>query len=165
MKNPTLNPRFTIRAFSLIEIVLAVGIVSFALVGILGLFPVALEAAADSRQETQATFIAQQVFSGLSSPAPFLTDTSSKLGTKANLLTNQSTTLYFDDNGEQTPTSSGALYEARVAWTANAPSPGLTRVDLAIITPSGLPARAKPSSYPFVALLRQPPAPATPPTP
>jgi type II secretory pathway pseudopilin PulG len=52
-------------AFSLIEIVLAIGIVSFALIGILALFPVALNSAAESQRETQAAFIARAIFSDL----------------------------------------------------------------------------------------------------
>ena len=149
--------RRAIAAFSLIEIVLAVGIVSFALVGILGLFPVALEAAADSRQETQATFIADQIISGLSSPAPFLPSaTGTKLGTSVDVQTNGSLqTLYFNDDGEQIGTGANALYEAHIRWTADQPSSGLTTVDLSIVTPAGLPAGANATQYPFVALIRQ----------
>jgi uncharacterized protein (TIGR02598 family) len=51
--------------FSLIEIVLAIGIISFALVGILGLFPVAVNAAANSQNETQAALIARSIFDQL----------------------------------------------------------------------------------------------------
>lgn len=52
-------------AFTLIEIVLAIGIMSFALVGILGLFPVALETARDSKAETQVALLARQIESDL----------------------------------------------------------------------------------------------------
>jgi type II secretory pathway pseudopilin PulG len=54
-------------AFSLIEIVLAIGVISFALVGILGLFPVALDAATSSQRETQAVLLARTIFSDLKS--------------------------------------------------------------------------------------------------
>ncbi len=166
MRPPVLRSRLT-AAFSLIEIVLAVGIISFALVGILGLFPVALEAAAESRQETQATFIAQQVFSGLSAPAPFLPDVvGSKQGKKADLRSNQNNPpLYFGQDGEQLSGSADALYEARVEWIANQPSDGLTRVDLTVITPANLGSNASASEYPFVSLVRQPAAPAPSPAP
>ena len=43
------------QAFSLIEIVLALGVISFAIVGIMGLFPVAMRAAQESQSETRAT--------------------------------------------------------------------------------------------------------------
>jgi uncharacterized protein (TIGR02598 family) len=59
-------------AFTLIEIVIAVAIIAFALVGILGLFPTALNSAADSQTETQAAFIAQRIFSNLGSQVPFI---------------------------------------------------------------------------------------------
>lgn len=51
--------------FSLIEIILAIGIISFALVGILGLFPVAVNAATNSQRETQAALIARTIFDQL----------------------------------------------------------------------------------------------------
>ena len=47
------------RGFSLIEVVLALGIISFAIVGIIGLMPVAMKSAGDSMRETDATFIAR----------------------------------------------------------------------------------------------------------
>ena len=59
-------------AFSLVEIVLAVGIISFALVGILGMFPVALDAATRSREETQAAFIARSIYSDLAGYPSYL---------------------------------------------------------------------------------------------
>lgn len=155
MKFPARLHRSAVAAFSLIEIVLAVGIISFALVGILGLFPVALGAAADSREETQATFIADQVFAGLSSPIPFLPDASgSKHGASADLLTNRETTLYFGQEGELLTSASQALYEAEIKWTANNPSAGLTRVDLRIATPPG----QTESKYNFVSLVLQYPS-------
>ena len=42
----------------MVEIVLAIGIISFALVGILGLIPAAMDSAIKSQRETQATCIA-----------------------------------------------------------------------------------------------------------
>ncbi len=51
--------------FSLIEIMLAVAIIAFALTGILGLFPVAVGAASESQHETQAALIARSIFEQL----------------------------------------------------------------------------------------------------
>ncbi len=56
---------FSSRGFSLIEIVLAIGIMSFALVGILGLFPLALDSAKESAAETRISFIAQSLLSDI----------------------------------------------------------------------------------------------------
>lgn len=55
------------RGFSLIEIVLALGIVSFAIVGIMGLFPVAMKSAQESQRETRAAQIARRIFDELQS--------------------------------------------------------------------------------------------------
>lgn len=53
--------------FSLVEVILAVGIVAFAVVGVLTAFPVGIEAARDSRDETTAALIADDVFSRMRS--------------------------------------------------------------------------------------------------
>lgn len=55
------------QAFSLVEITLALGIISFSLVGILGLFPVAMKSAAESQRQTRAALVAQSVFADLAS--------------------------------------------------------------------------------------------------
>ena len=44
-------------AFSLVEAALSLAIISFAMIAIMGLFPVALHTARDSDNETRATFI------------------------------------------------------------------------------------------------------------
>ncbi|MEM6885617.1 MAG: prepilin-type N-terminal cleavage/methylation domain-containing protein [Verrucomicrobiota bacterium] len=60
-----LNPKHR-TGFSLVEIVLALGIISFALVGILGMFPVALNTAKDSKAETIIAFIGQSIMADIS---------------------------------------------------------------------------------------------------
>lgn len=59
--------RYSQRAFSLVEIALALGVVGFALVAILGMVPVAVESARESRAETRATFIARSLIETLQS--------------------------------------------------------------------------------------------------
>lgn len=54
-------------AFTLIEIALSLGIASFALIGILGVIPIAVEAAKQSQDETRATFIASTIIETLRS--------------------------------------------------------------------------------------------------
>ena len=67
-------PRTTGRSrggFSLVEVILALAVVTVALVGILALLPVAIDTALDSRLETQATVVAKTIFSDLQShPGP-----------------------------------------------------------------------------------------------
>ena len=53
--------------FSLVEVMLAVGIVAFAVVGVLTAFPVGIEAARDSRDENTAALVADDVFTRLRS--------------------------------------------------------------------------------------------------
>lgn len=53
--------------FSLVEVMLAVGIVAFAVVGVLTAFPVGIEAARDSRDENTAALIADGIFTRLRS--------------------------------------------------------------------------------------------------
>lgn len=53
--------------FSLVEVMLAVGIVAFAVVGVLTAFPVGIEAARDSRDETTAALIADDIFTRMRS--------------------------------------------------------------------------------------------------
>jgi uncharacterized protein (TIGR02598 family) len=56
--------------FSLIEVVIALGVISFALVGILALFPIAINSAAESKAETRIADIAQAVFTDLKKSLP-----------------------------------------------------------------------------------------------
>ncbi len=60
--------RFTSSSgFSLVEVMIAIGIVAFAVVGILTAFPVGIEAARDSRDENTAAMIADSVFTAMRS--------------------------------------------------------------------------------------------------
>jgi Tfp pilus assembly protein PilV len=54
-------------AFSLVEVVLALGIISFAIVAILGVFPVGLNTGHSAQDETRAPQIAQMILASLSS--------------------------------------------------------------------------------------------------
>lgn len=55
------------RAFSLVEVVLALGIVGFALLAIIGLLPIGLQSGRASIQETRANYLADQVFATMRS--------------------------------------------------------------------------------------------------
>jgi len=72
--NPLLPPasrlpppvKLNARAFSLTEVVIALGIFAVSMVGVLALFPVASSTGRESSEETQAAILAQTVFSDLS---------------------------------------------------------------------------------------------------
>ncbi len=54
-------------AFSLVEVVLALGVIGFSLLAIIGLLPIGLQSGRASIQETRANHLAEQVFSTLRS--------------------------------------------------------------------------------------------------
>jgi uncharacterized protein (TIGR02598 family) len=155
-------------AFSLFEIVLALGVVAFALVGIMGLFPVAMKSAQESQRETRATLIAQQIFSDLrvlagtnrlivcgSSAAD-----ASSMKTNFSLAVNGNTEfLAYDQDGAGMTGITGsvftngcpsALFLARVEVDAG--EPHLSRVQTTIESPAAAPATNR-SKYPFVTLI------------
>lgn len=153
-------------AFSLIEVVLALGIISFALVGIMGLFPVAMKSAQESQRETRATFIAQQVFGDLGSdtgPQRYIVS-DSPTGSNATRIavnltavaTNPPYVIYFDDSG--IPIGSvadpAAAFIANIGVIPNTPVAGLAKIEATIQTPASA-ASSNRASYTFVTLLKQ----------
>jgi type II secretory pathway pseudopilin PulG len=55
------------RAFSLVEVVLALGVISFAIVAILGVFPLGLSTSRSAQDESRAPQIAQTILASLAS--------------------------------------------------------------------------------------------------
>gem|GEM_PF-730674 len=165
-KNPA-NPATPVKisAFSLIEVVLALAVIAFAITGIMVLFPVDLKSAQESQRETRATFIAQQIFNDLkASPR-----TNLLIATGTNLLapasfvdprpsiTNAwSNAVSFNLSGEPigAGTNANAIYLASVSSTPNIPASGLARVQVDVETPAQA-APANRSKYTFVTLMRQ----------
>lgn len=153
--------RPALRAFSLIEIVLALAVISFALVGIMGLFPAAMKSAKESQQETRATHIAQQIFDDLASLPG--TNTFVAIGTNIvnsssrqaiNLTTSGTYLVSYDLAG--LPLGTGNLpnstFLASIGITPNSPTAGLTRVQATIQAPPAA-ADDRRSSYVFVTLM------------
>jgi uncharacterized protein (TIGR02598 family) len=153
------------RAFSLIEIILAVAVIAFALTAILGMFPVAVGAATDSQRETQAALIARSIFDQLQArpetPTRYFTfETNSSNPGKLEQFKVQldGTNTYtaaavLDSDGA--PLAGGAS-DPGMAYTVDiaveplpAPSDKLSQVTVTVKT------RAKNTSYPFATLLRQ----------
>jgi Tfp pilus assembly protein PilV len=80
-------------AFSLVEVVIAIGVISFALVAIIGILPVGLASSRQSAQETRANHLAEEIFSTLRSQ-PFTSASLSSLGTNTTVdLSSQNGTL------------------------------------------------------------------------
>lgn len=97
------------QAFSLVEITMAIGILSFAMIAIMGLIPVTLKVSRDSIEKNLVLHMSQVVRADLSSQ-PFSTLAGS--GTR-----------YFDPEGEVLPDAVGARYRADYQLTASTPLP------------------------------------------
>ena len=69
MKSSGRHFEFSNSAFSLVEVVLALGIVAFATLAILGVFPAGLSTSHAAQNETRATQIAQDILSSVASQA------------------------------------------------------------------------------------------------
>ncbi len=150
-------------AFSLVEIVLALGIVSFAIVGIMGLFPVAMRSALESQRETRAAQIAQQIFSDLrsgKSGSTYLAIGTNiidpSMRTNVNLKMPGVYQISYSDEGNpvgQNPPSP-PLFRATVQITPDSPTPGLSSVQATIIAPASA-SSTNLASFMFSTLVRQ----------
>ena len=155
------------RGFSLVEVVLALGVIAFALVGIMGLFPVAMKSAQESQRETRATLIAQQIFSDLrvSSGTNRFVISGPAANNTNGLSLAFATNLYlaFDANGAPlapvAPTDFSnsypdvsALFLANIAVDTNTGIPNLSRVQATVESPAAAPA-ANRSKFTFVTLM------------
>ena len=140
--------------FSLVEVVIALGIVSFAVLAIVGMMPMALKSAQESMRETDATLIAQRIFSELKTGSggnrSVTTDTNSS--TQTLLLTAHNSTnnfLGFKENGEVNGfTTSGAQnanldFYAQISVFTNTGVSNLSRVQIDIAAPAAAPPTAR----------------------
>jgi uncharacterized protein (TIGR02598 family) len=160
--------------FSLVEAALSLAIVSFAVIAIMGLFPVALQTARESNRETRATLIARRIVDELQSlPA---TNTSLVRGTSLtnfdgritglDLSSASTNVLLYDEQGEgltnQVAPGSftnsidepGPYFAAEVRVTPNFPRPGISRVQTTVEAPSRAPS-ARRSSFIFVTFMSE----------
>ena len=88
-------------AFSLIEVVIALGIFAFCIVGIVGLLPIASNAVKSVSQESNANNIAESI-AGFWQVAPLGSSTTGGNFTMGNFTVGNGTdTFYYDNNGAQ----------------------------------------------------------------
>ena len=150
--------------FSLVEIVLALGVISFAMVGIMGMLPVALRVGLESQRETRATHIAQSIFSDLkASPSDGLLIVTRRLpdgameilNPKPKLTESGTFTIYFDETGQPVGTglSSEGVFGARISIQPNDPLPGLSHVEVEVFAPVQV-TRENRSNFQFTTFLR-----------
>jgi uncharacterized protein (TIGR02598 family) len=113
--------------FSLVEVVLALGVISFAIVAILGLIPTGLQTSHSSQDETRATQIAQTIFSSMASQSQTqFTGITLQLNDSSNIspldLTSSGTaSVYADNDGKLSANSAGAIYAITIT-TNGSPS-------------------------------------------
>lgn len=143
----------------MIEVVLALGVVSFALVAIMGLFPMALKSAQESQRQTRATQIAQQIFTDLRAfpPANTLIATNTNIASaQIRFSLTNSTTRQVSYTYDGVPMGggnvSGAVFSAEIKVAPNIPSQNLTTISALIETPPGGAYRSK---YYFSTVLSQ----------
>lgn len=89
-------------AFTLVETVLAIGMVSTVLIALLGLLPTGMDIMGEAGQRTVGARIAQQLMSEMQA-SPFV-----------ELESFDGDTRYFDDQGTEVPTQTLAVYTARI---------------------------------------------------
>lgn len=170
--------------FSLIEVVLALGVIGFALIAILGMFPLAMNASKDSQHETRAAFIAQSIFSQVQAGHPTntsvpvgesLTDPSTSTGNVGLNLTSGATnfwmifnesgtavgraTLAQFNNGNTLPSttkSRNPVYQAQLRVFRNQPTNGLSLLVVDVVNPALAPAESRQTNV-FVTTVRNSP--------
>src|SRR5438128_7171489 len=137
-------------SFSLLEVVIALGVIAVGIVGVLAVFPTALQTGHSAQDETRAAHVAQSVFGSLVAGATSqltavpLPSTPLSIDLTAPPSPPTSPTLYADNNGNLIPNSTNSAYAifiytnnavpgftdpasanlvtVRVAWPANAPA-------------------------------------------
>ena len=160
---PPPTPSRSVKAFSLIEVLLAIGIVSFAVVAIVGMLPIALNTAQDSMLDTDAAIITQRVFAELQAGTGTNRPVSiNALGdTKEIDLSSDGTNyLAFGDAGgvQSSPTSEAPITDTGVSFlgvvsvSTNTGIFHLSRVEVAITSPAAAPASSRKTNA-FVTLM------------
>ncbi len=135
-------------AFSLIEVVLALGLTSFCLIALLGLLPVGLHSNQDAIQQAEASDVLSAAISDLyatpsTTPPGMATNSCQfRIPIPANPVTASSviSTLYFVGNGQwSTSLQGGSLYRLTItALTNGASARTATFLDLKVTRPASV---------------------------
>jgi uncharacterized protein (TIGR02598 family) len=133
--------RQQIAAFSLIEVVIAIGICSFALIAILGLFTTGLQSTKESEKQIQAADLASTMISlKCASPTNDISSLSN-FAIKTYNMTNavfsfpSQTTGYVGTDGQTTNTAAYAAFRYTYAAGTTASGSGLSQVYLMLSWP------------------------------
>jgi uncharacterized protein (TIGR02598 family) len=152
-----LRPRQRQLAFSIVEVVLALGVIAVGVVAILGVFPTALQTGHSAQNETRAPQIAQTIFSSLVAQASSQFNNlqlpiagNASLPMDLTLSFSPSTpTLYADNDGKLSQDATAAAY-AILVFTCNPSNcasppagfndPTLNQVTVRVAWPANAPA-------------------------
>jgi Tfp pilus assembly protein PilV len=116
--------------FSLLEVVIALGVITVGIVGVLAVFPTALQTGHSAQNETRAAHIAQSVFGSLVAQAPsqfdnlqFLLSDGVTLSPSIDLRTTLSpaVTLYADNDGKLSNSVANAAYSIPIYTNTSVP--------------------------------------------
>jgi type II secretory pathway pseudopilin PulG len=155
--------------FSLIEVALALGVISFAILGIMGLFPVAMKSAQESREQTQSAFIVQQILGQLRSGVatntvfPITSNPASGSNLSVNLAAQGTKYAVLDSDGQfigggansapATGVSPGVFLAILNVQPITVPSPGASKVTIDVCYPAAAPAASRTTNA-FVTFMR-----------
>ena len=112
--------KFKHKAFSLIEVVIALGLFTFCIVGIVGLLPIAANSVKSVSQESNANNIAESIAGMWQVASRNSTITNSNFPVTNLFIGTNFSTNYFNEFGQQTNSNSASLrmeYEARTNTT------------------------------------------------
>ena len=130
---------FKAAAFSLVELVLALGVAAFCLIAVFGLMPVGIQTNRNATSQTAATNIIAAIVADLRT-TPAAATTSPQFG----ITFGSDKTLYFDTSGQaSTSLSRDARYQLNIKW--NVAPTGLYYANLKVTWPASVdPATAMP---------------------
>lgn len=171
------------RGFSLVETVVAIGIFSFVIVGILGLFPAGVRRQAESANEARARIIAESIFQAIRA-SDYITDAKIPAEVDPNATGfqrrdhTQGSLIGFSQDGTavnyvwpggsisdwengNTPNNQNITIKARVQAVPVPDMPNLYQVTVDVGSPANLPASAR-KVFSFNSMVYSPPPPPQP---
>ena len=115
MRQPLSNAK---HGFSLVEVTLALGVASFALLAIFAVLPVGIGAHQSAMQQTAATNIATAIITDLrQTPDSFSTQNKISARYEINIASSGTLTFYLDSSGNKVPqTEAKAYFKAQIVF-------------------------------------------------
>ncbi len=151
---PRVHPEeFTLRihseGFTLIEVMVALAVVTFGLVAVLGMLPVSLKSARDTADNTLAATIVQDVFTGVRSSFMTYTNPVTAGVALSTIGAIGSSTVYFDSKGNG-PVAAGtnSYFQVNLTYEQEYTLSTLYRVTAVVTWPAHNPAGVTPSTLP-----------------